>query len=386
MYPDLSYFFHDVFGTARDNWTSIFKTFGLLLVLGILTSAYFLYIELKRRTTEGQYEGKTVKTIIGKAATPTEIGINALLGFLLGFKLLYIAQHFAEFKTDAADVILSLKGNIVGGLLGAAAFGAYKWWEGQKNKLPKPKEKLEIIYPYDRIGDITIVAAITGLIGAKVFAIIEDLPAFFVNPIGMFFSGSGLAIYGGLIGGFLGVTYYLRRHGIPFWPTADAIAPALMIGYAVGRIGCQLSGDGDWGIVAGEQPAWWFLPNWAWAYNYPHNVINEGIPIMDCFGNYCMHLAEAVYPTPLYEIVLALIIFAILWLLRKRVQAIGGALFFIYLILNGVERFFIEKIRVNDTYDFLFGWTQAQIIASSLILIGIVGLVIRWQQKKRIVA
>ena len=382
MYPDLSYLFHDLFGTARDNWVSIFKTFGLLLVLAILSAAYLLYKELKRRQKEGQYTGKKVKFIVGKPASPAEIGSNALLGFVLGYKLLYIFQDFEAFKADAAGIILSLTGNMLGGLLGAVAFGAYKWWEGNRQKLPKPKEKITTIYPHDRIGDITIVAAITGLIGAKVFAIIEDLPTFFADPIGMFFSGSGLAIYGGLVGGFLGVTYYLRRHDIPFWPTADAIAPALIMGYAVGRVGCQLSGDGDWGIVAAEQPAWWFLPDWLWSYDYPNNVINEGVPIEGCVGNYCRHLAEGVYPTPLYEIILSLLIFVILWAFRKRLQTYTGTLFFLYLILNGIERFVIEKIRVNQEYDFLFNWTQAQIIAVSFMLIGATGMYLRWRRVK----
>jgi len=382
MYPDLSYLFHDLFGTARDNWVSIFKTFGLLLVLAILAAAYFLYKELKRRQEEGQYTGKKVKFIVGKPASPSEIGGNALLGFVLGYKLLYIFQDFDAFKADAAGVILSLTGNMLGGLLGAVAFGAYKWWEGNRQKLPKPKEKITTIYPHDRIGDITIVAAITGLIGAKVFAIIEDLPTFFADPIGMFFSGSGLAIYGGLVGGFLGVTYYLRRHDIPFWPTADAVAPALIMGYAVGRVGCQLSGDGDWGIVAAEQPDWWFLPDWLWSYDYPNNVINEGVPIEGCVGNYCRHLAEGVYPTPLYEIMMSLLIFAILWAFRKRLQPITGAIFFLYLILNGIERFVIEKIRVNQEYEFLFNWTQAQIVAVAFMLIGAVGMYLRWRKMK----
>ncbi len=382
MYPDLSYLFHDLFGTPRDNWISIFKTFGLLLVLAILVGAYLLYKELKRRQTEGQYTGKKVKFVVGKPASPSEIGSNALLGFVLGYKLLYIFQDFEAFKADAAGIILSLTGNMLGGLLGAVAFGAYKWWEGNRQKLPKPKEKVTTIYPHDRIGDITIVAAITGLIGAKIFAIIEDLPTFFADPIGMFFSGSGLAIYGGLVGGFLGVTYYLKRHDIPFWPTADAIAPALIMGYAVGRIGCQLSGDGDWGIVAAEQPGWWFLPDWLWSYDYPNNVINEGVPIEGCVGNYCRHLTEGVYPTPLYEIILSLLIFAILWAFRKRLQTYTGTLFFLYLILNGIERFIIEKIRVNQEYEFLFNWTQAQIIAVSLMLIGAIGMYLRWRRVK----
>ncbi len=346
-----------------------------MLVVAILGAAWVFYLELKRKADEGIYHPEMVKVTIGKPATVWEMVSNGIFGFIIGFKLLYIFQNFAEFKQDAADVLLSGKGNFIAGLLFAAIFAGLRWWEKKKEALPKPKEKAMDVYPHDRIGDITIIAAITGIVGAKVFSILEDPGAFFVDPVGTFFSGSGLTIYGGLIGGFLGVTYYLRKHKIPFWHTVDAVAPALIIGYGIGRIGCQLSGDGDWGIVAAAQPDWWFLPDWMWAFDYPRNVNREGIPIEGCEYLYCNKLAEAVYPTPFYETVLSFIIAGILWMLRKRLS-IPGVLFFIYLILNGFERFWMEKIRVNIRYDWLpFNPTQAEIVSIALFLIGIIGVV-----------
>ena len=110
----------------------------------------------------------------------------------------------------------------------------------------------------------------------------------------------------------------------------DAVAPALMVGYGVGRIGCQLSGDGDWGIAnTAAQPDWWFLPDWMWAYTYPHNVLNEGVRIAGCEWQYCYELSPAVYPTPFYETIMAFIIVGILWILRKRIKP-AGTLFFVY--------------------------------------------------------
>ena len=76
----------------------------------------------------------------------------------------------------------------------------------------------------------------------------------------------------------------------------DAVAPALILSYGVGRLGCQFSGDGDWGIEAPAQPDWWFLPDWAWAYNYPHNVIDDGVRMADCTWNYCYELASTCIP------------------------------------------------------------------------------------------
>ena len=382
MYPDLSYLLHDVFGTTPDNWTSIFKTFGMMLVAAILSAAWFFYKELKRKANEGIYQPSATKVMTGQPATPWEIVSNGVFGFLLGFKVVYIIQHFPEFQKDAADVLLSSKGNWLAGLAFAGIFAGLRWWEKKKEALPKPKEQILHVYPHDRIGDLTIIAAITGIIGAKIFAILEEPSGFMTDPIGTFFSGSGLAIYGGLICGFLGVVWYLRKHNIPVFHTLDALAPAFVIAYGVGRIGCQLAGDGDWGIVAAPQPGWWFLPDWFWSFDYPMNVNREGVPIEGCLWTYCNRLPEAVYPTPLYETIASFLIAGFLWAIRKRL-ATPGMLFFIYLILNGLQRFWVEKIRVNVKYEWLpFQPTQAEIIAVILFLIGVSGVVWLWRKNK----
>jgi phosphatidylglycerol---prolipoprotein diacylglyceryl transferase len=375
MYPDLSYLFHDLFGTQPDNWTSVFKTFGMMLVVAILTGAWFFYLELKRKAKEGLFQPAKVQVVTGKPATPWELASNGLFGFLVGFKGVYLVQHFPEFKEDAAGVLLSGKGSFLAGLAFAAVFAAMRWWEKKKQALPKPKVQVMDVYPHDRIGDLTVTAAITGILGAKIFAILEAPAGFLNDPFGTFFSGSGLAIYGGLICGYLGVTWYLRRHNIPFWPTADAVVPALIIAYGVGRIGCQMAGDGDWGIVAAAQPDWWFLPDWMWAYDFPMNVNREGIPIEGCQWVYCNRLENPVYPTPFYEVIASFLIGGILWGLRKRLT-IPGMLFFVYLILNGFERFWVEKIRVNVKYESLpLQPTQAEIISLLFFLVGVAGVV-----------
>jgi prolipoprotein diacylglyceryltransferase len=125
-----------------------------------------------------------------------------------------------------------------------------------------------------------------------------------------------------------------------------------------------------------------WLPKWVVAYNYPHNVINEGVNIRDCTGQYCRQLPIPVFPTAFYETVVCALLTALLFFLRSRI-AIPGAIFAIYLILNGLERFFIEKIRVNTQYE-IFGFhpTQAELISSFLVLIGVVLLVIFGRKKK----
>ncbi|MEO0877297.1 MAG: prolipoprotein diacylglyceryl transferase family protein, partial [Bacteroidota bacterium] len=195
---------------------------------------------------------------------------------------------------------------------------------------------------------------------------------FFADPMGQLLSGDGWTIYGGLIGGFIGTYIYLRRKNIEILPVLDAVAPALIVSYGVGRMGCHFSGDGDWGIPAAPQPDWWFLPDWLWAQDYPRNVLNRGVEMAECVGRYCSHLPDPVYPTSVYETTMAFTIGLILWSLRKRVTPWPGLLFAIYLIFNGIERYFIEGIRVNNRHEVLGGFTQAEFIALILTAIGIV--------------
>ncbi len=387
MYPDLSYLFHDLFGTPVNNWLSLIKTFGFVLALAFLASSYFFGLELKRKEGQGLLKPTKEKIKVGYPATLSEILINALIGFFLGFKIVYLVGHYREIGEDVFDFILSGQGSILGGIVGGALFGFLQWWGKEREKLEKPGVKEVKIYPHQRNTDITIRAAISGILGAKLFAIFEsvdNIKAFLSDPINQFFSGSGLAIYGGLIVAFIYVFWYVRKLGMKPIHIMDAVAPALIMGYAVGRIGCQLSGDGDWGIVNTlAQPSWWFLPDWMWAYDFPHNVLNQGVYIEGCEGPYCRRLAEPVFPTPFYEVVASLIIFAILWGLRKRIT-IPGLLFFIYVTLNGIERFWIEKIRVNDEIPFLgMHPSQAEIISTLLFFIGIAGCVVVFRKHQQ---
>lgn len=410
MYPNLSYLFHDLLGTEVDNWLSVFQTFGVLLMLSILSAAFVFRAELKRKAEEGIFKADKVKVLSGTPASVGELISNGIFGFLLGFKGWYLIQNFAEFQADSAGVLLSPKGNWPAGILLAVLFAGLFWWDKKRKASPKPKETIEEIFPHDRIADLTMIAALTGIIGAKVFAILEEPSGFMDDPLGTFFSGSGLTIYGGLICGFLGVIWYLRKHSIPIFHTLDALALGYCVAYGVGRIGCQMAGDGDWGIVAAAQPDWWFLPDWMWSYDYPNNVNNantaDGFRLAAgglvegcdpdaftavagdleerckeaCGIRYCHFIPEKVYPTPFYETVVAFIIAGVMYLLRHRLK-IAGMMFFLYLIFNGIARFLVEKIRVNVTYDWLpFEPTQAEVISLLLIVVGIVGMV--WLKRK----
>jgi len=372
LYPDLSYIFHDLFGTAQDNWLSIFKTFGFFLLLAFLVAAQLLKLELKRREAIGQLKPTKVMVTPGSGVTTWDYIFNGVFGFVLGYKTPYAIAHFAEWQQDAAGVLLSSAGWWWTGLIGAVAFIAY-YYRLDKKPTTQTEAYEADVYPSSRIGPITMMAALGGILGAKAFAIIEYMDRFLADPLGVLLSGDGLAIYGGLIGGAIAVFFYLRKHKIKPIPVLDAVAPALIVAYGVGRIGCQLSGDGDWGKVAGAQPNWWFLPDWVWSFRFPHNVLGRGEVIPGCDLGYCTQLAEGVHPTSVYETVMAFTIGAILWALRKRLTSLPGLLFSIYLFFNGVERFFIEFARINDRYDVLgIPLSQAQIIAICFMLTGLI--------------
>ena len=399
MYPDLSYILHDLIGTPRDHaFLSIIKTFGMFLAIAFLAAGFLLYLELRRRERNNVLNASTVTVTPNPKPTTTDLLVSALIGFIVGFKVLFILLNFDAFSADGAGVLFSSQGNVLGGIIGAALWAGYKYYTLNKAHNPKAKPKKMKIYPSDRVGDIVIVAAVSGILGAKIFALIEEPAAFAADPIGMLFSPAGLAIYGGLIGGFVGVYLYVRRFDIPIVEIMDATAPGLILAYGIGRLGCHFSGDGDWGIpVKGPNayrteaydlstpPDWLsWLPDWLWKYDYPHNVLNRGVAIPGCEDQYCSVLDIPVFPTSIWEFLMALAIFGILWFLRTRLP-VAGMLFFLYVLLNGIERLLIEQVRINEPFAGT-DYTQAEMIAVLFIVIGGAGMVYLWQRRRRVIS
>lgn len=352
-------------------------SFGFFVALAFLVAAWFMRRDIIRKEKLGYFQPFTKEVWEGKAASPFELLSNALIGFLIGYKLLPIITNYEEFSQAPQAFILSSDGSWIGALVGAAVLLYLKYYEKNKDKLDKPQKKKVKVFPHDLTGDIVMVAAFSGIAGAKIFNFFEapgNFMEFLNDPAGSFFSG--LAIYGGIVGGTIGVSYYAWKKGIHPLILADTIAPTLFIAYAVGRMGCQVSGDGDWGIPNPhpKPDALSWLPDWLWAYDYPHNILNQGEVIPGCMEQYCRALETPVYPTPLYEGMMATILFIFLWNIRKKIT-IPGVMFSLYLLLNGIERFFIEKIRVNTKLE-LFGIeaTQAEFVAVGFMLVGIAGI------------
>jgi len=203
------------------------------------------------------------------------------------------------------------------------------------------KRLAEIGRPADWAYEMGFAALIGGVVGSRLYFIVENYDSVSDDLFGNLLSGSGLVWYGGAIGGALAVLLWARWRGFLGLPLLDLAAPALALGYAIGRVGCQLSGDGDYGKA-------WDGP---WAMAYPDGTIPTD---------------DTVHPTPIYETLAMGLGAWVLWQLRDRFRA--GALFAIYLVYAGAERFLVEFVRRNE--DAVLGLTAAQLESLAMMLAG----------------
>ena len=215
-------------------------------------------------------------------------------------------------------------------------------------------------YNIELASTIVFAAAIGGLLGARLLFIIEEWDNFLMTPMNYILTGAGFTWYGGFLGGVIAVSWVIKKNKIPWLVGADIAAPALALAYGVGRIGCHVAGDGDWGKIT-DVP---------WGVAYTRAIIgwadpNTGIPYPP---------GVRVHPTPIYEFIEGLIVFGILWSLRKR-NYTPGTIAWLYLILGGVARFVVEFWRINPSL--AFGLSEAQWFSLILMILGLILLVTR---------
>jgi phosphatidylglycerol:prolipoprotein diacylglycerol transferase len=213
---------------------------------------------------------------------------------------------------------------------------------------------------------VVLWAAVGGIVGARLYDVFDNWRLYMAHPIAIVFSGSGFVWFGGFIGGVIAASLVSRYYKIQVAVTADMAGPALAIGQALGRIGCHLSGDGDWGVPS-------TLP---WAVSYPKAIVGWGPQTVLKLGPHHELISGffpgvRVHPTPLYETILYTAVFIVLWKLRWR-SGTPGRIFYLYLLLVGASRFMVEFLRINPRV--LWGLSEAQLIAIAMMVIGSVAL------------
>lgn len=239
-------------------------------------------------------------------------------------------------------------------------------------------------------GTITTLAIIFGIAGAKLLFLLENWSDFTRDPVGMAFSGGGLTWYGGFILAMTVLYFYLRAKKIPFLKVWDGLGVALILAYGVGRIGCHLSGDGDygppttlpWGTVYAQgtaKPTYQLRdyfdrnPDERQRWNYDSlRVLPAGI---DRLGHRVTQFdaTTPLHPTPIYELLLGVAGFVILLAIRRKPLP-DGMVFMIYLLLASTFRFVIEFWRLNPKL--IGGFSEAQVLAIALFCAGLAGLVL----------
>jgi phosphatidylglycerol---prolipoprotein diacylglyceryl transferase len=246
MYPNLYYVFKDWFGVE---WKvlGLLNTFGFMVAVGFIVGAIVLTSELKRKEKLVLLLPREETIIVGKPASFFDLLINFITGFLFGFKLIGVMLNKPENATPQ-EYIFSSQGNWLAGILLGLLLAGIKWREKNKHKAIKPEQRSIRIWPHDRVGDIVVIALVFGIIGAKVFDGLENWEDFKAHPLERLFSAGGLTFYGGLIVAATAVCIYAAKKNIKLIHLVDAAAPVLLLTYAIGRIGCQVAGDGDWGI------------------------------------------------------------------------------------------------------------------------------------------
>jgi phosphatidylglycerol---prolipoprotein diacylglyceryl transferase len=216
--------------------------------------------------------------------------------------------------------------------------------------------------------NIILIGLVAGVIGSKLLFLIENWNEFIANPMREALSPSGLTWYGGFLLATLGIYLYGRKLKINFKIISDATSPGLLLGYGVARIGCHLSGDGDYGFPTS-------LP-WGTDYSkgtYPPSAAFKPFPeITSRYPNGIVPDNTPCHPTPVYEFILCLIFFWFMWRYRKVLKP-DGAMFALYLILAGTERFVVEFLRINPRLT--LGLSEAQLIAVVLVALGALLLV-----------
>lgn len=318
--------------------------YGLMLAVGFIIANALLTSELRRKSMN--VDVSTPFFQISRMLYVVVVGL---------FLVTYILQHSIG---SIMEYALSSPLHILLGVIALAA-GWYVFRPVIATKSSKPSN-------FDLATAITFIALVGGVLGSKLLFLIENGKDFLIEPFTLAFSPSGLTFFGGLILVTALLYWTCKKAGIPFLGMADATAPGLLLAYGIGRIGCHLAGDGDYGFPT-------TLP-WGTDYSkgtYPPSFAFKDFPeITSKFPGGIVPDNTPCHPTPMYEFLLCGILFLVLWRFRAKLKP-DGRIFMLYLMFAGAERFSVEFIRVNPRL--ALGLSEAQLIALLLFLIGLIG-------------
>jgi len=381
-------------------------SYGFWVAVGFFAAATLAVKEMKRREALGLLTGVETEITVGAAPKFTEMLFYFLFGFIIFFKITGIFVFHEMLRTkelafstymmadSAGSIVQKIHsvfnyGSYLGGIIGGSVLAFYYYYTQNKAKLPHIETQKVTIFPSDSIGDLLIIALVLGVLGSNLFNFLEspeDYQNFWTDPVGSIFSG--LSIYGGLICAGIGFWIYARWKKFNLTHFFDSVAPGYMLANGIGRLGCQTAGDGDWGVAnLAPKPGW--MPQFLWSSHYEHNIIDydPGSIIPNCTEEHCHFLANAVYPTPVYEFLMCTAVFFILWALRKRLTYKPGMLFTIFMILIGIQRYSIEQWRDlsgRGLYHVLgMAFKQSELISIALFVAGIAGTVYLYTRYKK---
>jgi prolipoprotein diacylglyceryl transferase len=318
--------------------------YGLMLAIGFIVANALLTNELRRKNMN-----------VDVSIPFLQISRSLYLAVVALFLLTYSLQH--SFGKLLETVVSSALHSIV-----TVVVLAIGWYLFSPFVTKRPSKANS----FDLATAITFIALVGGVLGSKLLFLIENSKDFISEPFGLAFSPSGLTFFGGLILVAALLYWVSRKANISFLGMADATAPGLLLAYGIGRIGCHLAGDGDYGFPT-------TLP-WGTDYSkgtFPPSFAFRDFPeITSKFPGGIIPDTTLCHPTPMYEFLVCGVLFLVLWRFRKTLNP-DGKIFTLYLMFAGAERFAVEFIRVNPRV--ILGLSEAQLIALALLLMGAYG-------------
>jgi phosphatidylglycerol:prolipoprotein diacylglycerol transferase len=315
-----------------------------MLALGFIVANALLTSELRRKSMNVDVSAPFLK--VSRVLYGVVVAV-----FLLTYTLQYSFSHLLEFCVSSPlHVVVTAIVLVVG-------------WFVFRPIITKHTSKQR---GFDLATAVTFIALVGGVLGSKLLFLAENLRDFGSEPFGLAFSPSGLTFFGGLILVTALLIWICRKAGISFLSLADATSPGLLLAYGIGRIGCHLAGDGDYGFPT-------TLP-WGTDYSkgtFPPSFAFRDFPeITSKYPGGIVPDATLCHPTPVYEFLLCGVLFLLLWRFRKTLKP-DGKIFMLYMMFAGAERFSVEFIRVNPRV--ILGLSEAQLIALGLLLVGAIG-------------